>query len=235
MHSLNNRLVLISSEDKSITDKIQALGIQIIESNVISELRLNEQRHADMQMLVINDTAFIPKNICSFKSVLKPYFNEIIVCNKLYGDYPANISLNVALVGNYLFCKEDSLAIEVREYCKNNGIEIVNVKQGYTKCSTLIVNENAIITADTGIHRKALDKNINSLLITPGFINLNNADYGFIGGCSGKIGEYVLFFGDITKHPDAEKICDFITKNGCKYISLISTQLNDIGGFVVIK
>ncbi len=235
MHLLNDRIVYISSEDISIINALTTLGIKVIESESVKELLLNEQRHADMQMLVINETAFIPENICSIKYIIEKYFNEIIVCNSLQKDYPDNISLNAALVGNYLFCKEDSLAKEVREYCTDNSIEIVNVKQGYTKCSTLIVSNNAIITADKGMHHQAKLKGIDSLLITPGYIHLKDANYGFIGGCSGKIGEYILFFGDIKYHPDSDIICDFISDKGCKYINLSDAQLNDIGGLVLIS
>ena len=91
---------------------------------------------------------------------------------------------------------------------------MLEVQQGYTKCSICVVSENAIITSDIGIHCKAKESGIDSLLISPGYIDLPGYKYGFIGGASFKISDNVIAFtGSLDSHPDKDNIEHFL----CKY------------------
>jgi hypothetical protein len=55
--------------------------------------------------------------------------------------------------------------------------------------------------------------------------------YGFIGGCCGKIGEQLVFYGDISKHPDFERIYKFIKDRNIK-IKWFDFPLEDIGSII---
>ena len=57
---------------------------------------------------------------------------------------------------------------------KEMGMILVDVHQGYTKCSTVIVDETSIITYDEGII-KACSKypDISVLRVAPGFVRLD--------------------------------------------------------------
>lgn len=227
--------VIMSPCESDLTKSLSEYGIKALPSQCLHQLRENEQYHADMQVLIINNTAFIPEDCTQIGVELANYGYEIVHCKPLLSDYPWNVSLNVALIGKRLFCKESALDPNVKNYCINNEIEIINVNQGYTKCSTLVLNDKSIITADETIYKAAINNNISVLKISQGYIQLANADYGFIGGCSGVIGDTVYFFGDINYHPDQEIIKNYIYKQGMKIISLADTYLKDIGGFVAIN
>lgn len=227
--------ILISPADSKLLKALENLHIEYIASAEISELIEYERYHADMQLLVINNTAFIPENSKDLYSRIKPYFLDVVICKALKNKYPDNVSLNAALIDDkYLFCKESALAAEVRDYCNANNIEIVNVNQGYSRCSMLII-KNSIITADKSIISAAEKIGLKHLSIKQGYIDLKGADYGFIGGASGVIGDTVYFFGDIERHPDYIEIASFIKENDMQYISLSDEKLTDIGGFVTIK
>ncbi|MBQ4105539.1 MAG: hypothetical protein IJC86_04030 [Clostridia bacterium] len=228
-------MVLISPADSKLISDLNKLGIGIIESECQQKLRKNEQLHADMQLLAINDTAFIPRNCISLHNKIRGFYKNVILCNEIKDPYPDNVGLNAALVGNKLLCKIESLEKKVYDYCKLNNIELINVNQGYAKCSTLVVNESSIITADSTIYKAAIHNGIRALRIRPGYIHLEDADYGFIGGCSGKIGDRIIFFGDIKKHPDYMAISGFIHDEGISYICTSKDMLNDIGGLVVLQ
>ena len=227
--------VLISPENQQIIQNLNMYGIKIAVTKPVEKLIPYEQYHADLQMLVIDDIAFIPQESKYLEEVAKRFFLKPVVCDPIGGEYPANVALNAALIGNKLMCREASLSEKVKSYCNEKGIEILDVKQGYTNCSTLVLNENAIITADVGIHRVAAQNSIESLLIRPGFISLTGADYGFIGGASMVVGDKVLFFGDINTHPDSKKIIDFTNKNDMHSVSLTNDKLTDLGGAVNLR
>ena len=132
----------------------------------------------------------------------------------------------------YLFANVAHTSADVLEYARLCEYELVNVAQGYAKCSTLLLDE-AVITADTGIYRAAKERGIDALLISPGNIGIEKYDTGFIGGASAKIAEgKVAVFGNIEKHPDGENILGFAKKHDTQIISLGHSALFDYGGIV---
>ena len=116
-----------------------------------------------------------------------------------------------------------------------DGYNLINVKQGYAKCCTAVVDDNSVITADESIYKAAVMNNINCLKITPGHIDLCERYYGFIGGCSFKPdNNTIVFTGDIDTHPDSESIISFCTERNVKVESLTNKPLFDVGGVIII-
>lgn len=141
-------------------------------------------------------------------------------------DYPNDIGLNALLVGNLLFCNARYTAPEVLS-C---GAEVVDVAQGYAACSTLVLSDRTVVTADPSIARGAERRNLDVLTIRPGYILLPGYNTGFIGGASTKIGTTVYFFGDPTTHPDFSAIESACTRLGLVLKSLFDGPLTDLGG-----
>ena len=110
---------------------------------------------------------------------------------------------------------------------------ILNVRQGYSKCSTAIVTGNAVITADTGIYKTSVDNGIDALKITSGNIKLRGMEYGFIGGATGLIAENVLGVnGNIHTHIDSDEIKTFCSKRNVEIVPLKDGILEDIGTII---
>ena len=73
------------------------------------------------------------------------------------------------------------------------------------------------------------------LKIQKGFISLPGYDYGFIGGCCGKLSKNILAFtGKIESHPDYNNIKDFCRNYNVNVLSLTNDDLLDIGGILPI-
>jgi len=143
--------------------------------------------------------------------------------------YPNDILFNAVKLGNRIFCKTDSVSELIKDYTNKNRITLINVKQGYTKCSVCKVSENAIITSDKGIANAAVNRGIDVLKISEGHITLDGCNYGFIGGASGNDGINTYFCGNLDLHPDSEAIKEFCTFHGCPAISLGKNKLYDVG------
>ena len=69
-----------------------------------------------------------------------------------------------------------------RAFCEEKKLTYHAVKQGYAKCSTVLVNEQACITADTSIAAAVKQCGLDVLQIRPGFVELPGYPYGFLGG-----------------------------------------------------
>ena len=160
------------------------------------------------------------------------------VADELNASYPHDSIYNAACTGNYFIHRLDitapALTAAANKVC-GDDLKFISVRQGYTKCSTLIVDENSIITYDRGISRPCEDAGMNVLLIEPGFIKLRGANDGFIGGASGRVGDEIVFNGDLSAHPSFREIVDFIEARGlgCKWFT--SYELEDIGSIITLN
>jgi hypothetical protein len=108
------------------------------------------------------------------------------------------------------------------------------VNQGYAKCSTAIVGESWLITADTSIHAAAHAAGLDPLLVRPGYIDLPGYEYGFIGGASGLAGDMVLMTGTLYHHPDHEAIEAYVGERGRKLMILSRKRAVDLGTIFVL-
>ncbi len=153
----------------------------------------------------------------------------------LGSEYPRDIAYNAACTGKYFIHNIKYTAPELLEAAKELGMIIVDTKQGYAKCSTVIVDEDSIITYDRGLARAceaAGMKSDNILIIEPGHIKLEGYDTGFIGGSSGRVGNIVYFCGDLARHPDFGRIITFIEARNLEVKYCQDFPLTDIGSII---
>lgn len=152
--------------------------------------------------------------------------------SELGSTYPRDIPYNSACTGRYLICNTEHTEPRILEYAREHQIQIIHTKQGYAKCSIVIVDENSIITYDHGIARKAKSAGLEVLTVAPGHVILEGYETGFIGGCTGRIDDEIIFNGDLSKHPDAEAIINFIESKGLKATYFTGYELTDIGSII---
>lgn len=226
---------VMSDKYPCFVKEIENLGHKVIASDTVSAFPVPEQNHADMQILPINNELFILNECTSLAEKLP---NErLVFCNKKAGHkYPDNILLNFLFLNNTLYGKLSAIDKNLLDYCKENDIKTVNINQGYARCSTLVLNNNAAVTSDLSIEKALKNNGVEVLRISSGSIKLEGYDYGFIGGASGKIDDKtVAFFGNITNHPDYDRINNFCMKQNIS-IKIICKDmpLTDIGGIVKI-
>ncbi len=191
--------------------------------------------HTDMLILNIKQGILIADESQSnnfVKYLTKGY--ELKKLNKrVKSPYPDDSLLNCVVLGNKLICNKKSISTEVLQIAEQ--YDVVNVNQGYSKCSVCVVNNNALITDDESIYSASQLNQIDSILISKGSVKLNGFDYGFIGGCTGLIDKNkMLFNGDINYHNDCNKIIDFLNKYKVEPVIIENRPLVDIGSIIPI-
>lgn len=158
---------------------------------------------------------------------------ETVQGESIGSKYPNNILYNVAKVGFHIIAKYNQTSEVLKNHFTQSGYNIIDVKQGYAKCSTAVIDRNSIITSDLGIHKQAKVYHINSLLIQPGHIELKGLGYGFIGGCCTRHDQTVFFNGDIEKHPSFDNIKAFVESRDLE-LTWLDEPLTDLGSFIIL-
>ncbi|MBF4692818.1 DUF6873 family GME fold protein [Fusibacter ferrireducens] len=146
--------------------------------------------------------------------------------------YPFDIAYNCMAIGNHFFyhVKADPGIISIYDAI---GYEMNSVKQGYTKCATLVVGENAVITEDHNLYSKFKAVHIETLLISKGEILLDGFEYGFIGGTGGLYKNKLFLNGSLSHHSCKTEILNFIKAQGTEIIELHQGQLKDCGSIFI--
>ena len=146
--------------------------------------------------------------------------------------YPLNVKYNAAQVGGYLIHNTHHTDPVILSRAEASGLQLIHVKQGYTKCSLVIVDDHSVITADMGLAAELKDHGIDVLVISRGHVNLSGFSYGFLGGASGRVDDEIIFNGDLSAHPDHKKIDSFIRQKGLTVTYFKSYPLEDIGSII---
>ena len=218
--------IVDKNADKEIFDSLDKMNIKYVKSAQLSKINNSTATHPDMQIFFINSyKAIVAPDCFNYYRKILPEKVELIKGTKTpIGTYPDDVPYNVAGLNDIAVANKDFTEEEIRK-----RIKIINIKQGYAKCSLCITGDKSVITEDKGTAKILKENGFDVCEITGGEVELEGYDYGFIGGASGFDGEKVYFCGDIKTHKDYEKIKKFIKK---EIVCLKKGKLIDIGTLV---
>lgn len=226
-----NVLKIIVNKDISlnIINSLHKLGFTVMRGTENKNLLPGLTSHPDMQIAFVGSTAVCEPELYEFYLGLLSSSTVTLRKGKTSTkcNYPKDIAYNIKVVGNKIFHNFKHTDAEITNVMGERTP--INVSQGYSGCSICKVGDNAIITADTVIHSRALKNSVDSLLITPGHIALPPFEYGFIGGASFYSDGVVYFFGDVTRHPNYGDISKFCSLHASKIHCLDDGILYDYG------
>lgn len=229
--------VIIAPGNKKLEQSLNDLGIETITITRRTNVRQEIRHHSDLYFCQLDSKNVV---VSSQQGNLIKKLQEDNICNNiiveekiLTKDYPGDVLLNCAFFDKYVIYNDKTVSDKINAYINGSDLTKICVKQGYTKCSVSIVSNNAILTDDEFISKKVIGYGIDALLIKKGYVKLKGFEYGFIGGCCGKIDKNTLAFnGDITKHPEYIMIKQFLNKHGVNDLSLHNGELEDIGSII---
>lgn len=233
--------VCLAAVDSRISDeavkKLNEHGVEVIRLRPHPDLYEAVSCHPDMMLHHIggNIIIYAPGTDADAVSKLaEAGFQMIQGDSMLTPKYPFDIAYNVARVGKWYFHNLKYTDRTIKEYMDRLGTEPVHVAQGYSKCSILPVDGNAIITTDAGIARAAEKKGIEALFIECGqAIKLPGLNFGFIGGACGMISKNLCAVnGRIENLSCFEPMLSFLSNRKISITELSDGSVTDIGSII---
>jgi len=228
--------------DKKALESLFEYGFKNIPLKPWPALSQSVSAHPDMLLFILDHTLLTHIDYYQYnKTAIDTIASEanlklLTTDEKVASEYPNDVLFNAAVVGKYLIANLNFVSKKVIELCEKKGLIPIHIKQGYAKCSICVVSEGAVITSDEGIC-ETLNKEteLDVLKIEKGHIDLCQYEYGFIGGASGAFENSVFFCGNLSLHPDGEKIIAFCNAHGKTAISLTDKPLADVGTIFCFK
>ena len=228
-------MVAVSSEAGDVIGALNGAGIGIVPIEPCMNLPRGIQSHADLQLIHLGGNKVITASAGDETlKMLDLLGAENIKTDDLQGIYPGDSLLNSAILGNHIILNEKIADNNILKYAEEKNLDLISVKQGYSRCSVLILAGDAVITADEGIAAACEDREIEVLKIHPGNIFLPGYDTGFIGGCGGLIEKKILGTAGNIKSlkNDCDNIKDFLRNRNIYIENLGGNELRDIGGIL---
>jgi hypothetical protein len=223
-----------------IKSSLASLGFDVCELPRDTRLQKPVSSHADMLVRIIGNAVFCSNeyyesNPRIFDRIAKIGYRIVISNAKISAQYPNDIAFNVICAKNALIGRLDRCAAEILELASVSDFKQISVKQGYAACSTLLLGDNALISADSGIVKAAVSLGMSALKTeSSAAIRLPGYERGFIGGACGVYKNSVYFCGRLDDHPDSESIREFCSENGFEAIPLCDIPLTDVGGILFL-
>lgn len=233
---MNDFVIVSECINEKFEKELRLCGLNVIKIRKNKNLYTAISSHADIFVCPISNIIVIEGNTYDENyDYLKDFGYKLVKSKEIKNSkYPHNVKLNLAYTGKYAIHNFKYTDENLLNIIEENSIETLNINQGYSKCSILIVDEESIITSDEGIYNSLKGK-LRCLLIESGHIELKTLNYGFIGGTSGRYKDEIWFYGDVSKHPSYEYIKKFIENRCLKIRFFKNFPLEDIGSILFFE
>ncbi|MDK2910878.1 MAG: hypothetical protein PWR20_2446 [Bacteroidales bacterium] len=149
-------------------------------------------------------------------------------------EYPNSVPYNAVTTSKYLIHKPKATDPVILSWARKFNLQFISVKQGYSRCSLLPLNNNHYITSDPGIIQNLEKLGLEIFYYPPHDILLPGFSNGFIGGCAGVWGNTVFFTGTPQNVTTRRQLESFIEKAGMKAEYLSEKILIDAGSLLFL-
>ncbi len=227
-------ICLSENANKILKESLRSKGYRLIEIKKTDAVYDAVSSHGDIYLCKICDELVVaPEQYPLIKEeLLLSRAKFTLGASSLGHKYPKNVNYNAAQMGGYLIHNTNHTDHVILNKAKEFELELIHVKQGYTKCSLVIIDDKTAITSDRGLAAILKKYDLEILLISPGHVDLTGFPYGFLGGAAGRVGDEIIFNGNLSAHLDYQIIKEFIQQRGLQVTYFEEYPLEDIGSII---
>ncbi len=146
--------------------------------------------------------------------------------------YPLTAQYNAVVTDNFLIHNLKNTDKKILDLTVD--LVKIDVRQAYTRCNLLPLNENSFITSDKGIEKTLLKEGLDVLYVSPAGIELPGFDNGFFGGACGVYDGKVFILGSLSKFGEGDKVRAFINDRKMEIVELYEGGLFDGGSILFV-
>ncbi|MFH0864754.1 MAG: hypothetical protein V1904_01065 [Bacteroidota bacterium] len=224
--------------DKKIPDEaknnLRKFGeLVLLETKGITEESISG--HPDIFICCANEKIIVAPNIpAEVKKILAKKNIPYIEGGKHVGiDYPEAAHYNAVVINKAIIHRIDITDKRILETCKN--YKLIEVAQGFTRCSLLPVDSRHFITSDEGIHKTLIELGYTVLKVSVNGIILKGHPHGFFGGACGVTENKIFILGNLNHYRDKKKVDLFVGLMNFEIVELYDGPLFDGGGIFFLK
>jgi len=192
--------------------------------------------HADVFFCKFEDVLVVAPNCPDYALAFldKHKVNYVLGYEKVGAKFPETVKYNALINSEYLIHNLKYTDRKILELAEEKKLKLINIKQSYTRCTSLFLNKHKLLTSDELFYNKMTGLGFNVLLIKSKKIKLEGFEFGFIGGCAGVSDGKIVFTSSISKLEESCEIRQFCESSGIEIIELTCEVMTDIGGLIFL-
>jgi len=148
-------------------------------------------------------------------------------------EYPASARYNALFVGNKLI--HNSIITDPTINRLNPDCEILHLKQGYTRCNLVALNNHLFITCDRGIEKALKRLELKALFVNPARVSLAGFENGFFGGACGIYNRNLFVCGSLNFMKEKTAIEAIAIEAGLTVVELYNGEPLDVGTILFLE
>jgi len=156
--------------------------------------------------------------------------NFVVGKRELGGTYPQTAQYNAFFSKKSLVHNTKITDASILELASGN--EIINVKQGYTRCN-LMEAGGLHLTSDPSIFDALTIAGQDVFYISPHNIQLPGVKHGFFGGCAGFSNEKLFIVGSLDFLSEGKALAKNLDEREVTIVELYNGPLYDVGGVFI--
>lgn len=235
-HGRVRRAFVSALMPESLINELNCMGVITYKLGKSKNLSGELAYHPDLLLNNYRTGCWICEQNAAYLPQDFPYKEMITESEGVLGNlYPYDCRFNNFRLNGRLYTGSQCDYL-IKAYADYDNISVCYTYSNYTKCSTVIVDENSIITCDMYLAKTARSMGVNVLAIPDDEgILLTNKSHGLIGGCAAKLDKDLLAFtGDVQAYAHGDEIIDFCNQQNVQVMSLTSDKMYDYGGILPI-
>lgn len=230
-------IFLSETANNKLKEYLRSKGHSLCEIKKTSAVYNAISSHPDIYICKLRDELVVSKDqLPNIENhLIKSGVKYMVSASTLGYEYPENIKYNAVQIGRHFIHNTKYTDHILLSLAKSKGLNFIHVNQGYTKCNLVVIDDHSVITSDLGIAKSLKSNHIEVLMVSNGHVSLPGFNYGFLGGASGRVGNEIIFNGDLPAHPDYPAIKNFILGCGIEIKYFEEYELGDMGSIIEIQ
>lgn len=191
--------------------------------------------HPDIFFFQAEDTLICAPNLPEkYFQIMKENKTGFITGENCVGSiYPHSAHYNCVLSENYFIHNRTVTDRRILERIKDKTI--INVRQGYTRCSLLPLRNNSFITSDKGIEKTLKLTGADVLYVPSEDVLLPGFKNGFFCGACGVLNNTVFITGSLKEKSEGTAVRTYLSKKGYDIKELYNGPVFDCGSIFFIE
>lgn len=233
MRKTDKRIFCVGVDAPAVIEYLESRGDVVLVVERDSVLPGPLRSHADLQVFPLaGGTVLVNSRQKRLTEALSAEGFVVLPVGDIGSSYPEDCRLNGFLLNNRIVGNRKCLSGALLE-----RYDLFDVRQGYAKCSSIVLNGDTVFTDDISIFsRLSSEEGIDCRCFPQEEIVLKGYDKGFLGGCCGLISSNeILFSGDPAKLSSGQELIEALKDKGVAPVCLSDEAPYDFGGIVTLN
>lgn len=242
MEDRDSHLILDYRTPDEELNRLSSLGFILVPSDRVPTLYEAVDGHPDLQFINVRGTLIAYRDLHKDKKALLEDLGACLTLGKssLALPYPQNVPYNALLSPDLFIHRLDAtdplLMKKINDLKSRGEVRLVDVRQGYSRCSCAYVGNDSYVTEDEAMAKSLMNLGKKVFYQKHSNVYLKGFDYGFIGGALSLLPiegiDLLVITGDLSSYFYGDELKGFFQQRNILFECIGKGKIIDRGSII---